>query len=144
MITIKSHEVYADVADFDTVTKRLVWRRRGPGERIRISGIFGRLGTESAVLYKRDGRLRLYVNRDDLDLSDVQSRFSSEGHRRRLQLSGRQGLLLDVDYNAPDINPPVNGVLTPGEDEENYDFALLLHNILVSPERRQTCLAVWE
>ncbi len=140
---LQDHKAFANVAEFDAATNHIRWRRREPGEPFRISGWIGDVGHKQVLLFKNEGRLFLRVGGDDLPVDEISAELLKIDHRRHLKIRRAGAVVFDVEYAKPVISPPINDVLSPGEDEESYDYGLMLYNILSDPERRNVGLETW-
>jgi|GEM_PF-1604655 len=143
MILVQDHESFADIAALNPESRSVEWRKRDQGSSTRTSGWIGKIGNEQVLLYKRDGKLRLLARGHECDADRAEVLLTIVGADRKFNFRCDGNSILDVIYASPRISPPINGVLSPGEDEENYDFAILVYNILTNPARMTVCLETW-
>jgi len=143
MILLQDHESFADIAALNPESRSVEWRKRDQGSPTRTSGWIGKIGNEQVLLYKRDGKLRLLARGNECDTDRAEVLLTSVGADRNFKFRCDGNCILEVTYASPRISPPISGVLSPGEDEENYDFGILIYNILTNPARMTVCLETW-
>jgi hypothetical protein len=143
MILLQDHDSFMDIAALSPESGALQWRKREEGNRTRTSGWIGRIGSESVSLYKRDNKLRVHVRGRECDADRTDVLLTPEGARCRFELRCEGESFFDVTYAPADVTPPSNHLLTAFEEDENYDFALLVFRILTNPERMRVCLETW-
>jgi len=143
MIILQDRDVFAQLAEFDPDSKRIDHRRRAPAEAVRMSGWIGRIGDDEVLFYKHAGALYLFVRGSTFSANGTEAHLTAHGKTRQFELRRAGDSILDVTYSAPTISPPINDVLSPGESEEHYDYALFLKNVLNDPARMAVCLEAW-
>jgi hypothetical protein len=143
MILLQDHESFADIAALNPESRSVEWRKRDQGSPTRTSGWIGKIGKEQVLLYKRGGKLRLLARGHECDADRADVLLASVGADRNFKFRCDGNSILDVTYTSPLISPLINDILSPGEDEENYDFAILVYNILTNPARMNVCLETW-
>lgn len=143
MITLRVRGAFAQLAEFDPDSKRIDNRKRAPGEAVRTSGWIGRIGNDEVLFYKHGGALYLFIRGRTFPANGTQAHLTAQGKTRRFELRHDGDSLLDLTYSTPTISPPINDVLSPGESEEDYDYALFLKNVLNDPARMAVCLEAW-
>jgi hypothetical protein len=143
MIILQDRGVFAQLVEFDPDSKHIDRRARGAGEAVRMSGWIGRIGNDDVLFYKCTGTLHLFVGGRTLPANETKAHLTVHGKTRRFEMACGGDSILDVTYSEPTISPPISDFLSPGESEEDYDYALFLKNVLNDPARLAVCLEVW-
>ena len=142
-LTLHSAEGFADVVLLaPRANSHRVEARSGQ----RCLGVFGILGGVSLALVAREGRLFLYRDGATSRVWPPEERLSvvwrrRGGRLRRLVVSAHREVVLDVTCEVPEWR--IEGDFTM-VDEEDFDFGLLISNILNSTERMALCVDAWE
>ncbi|MBF6171408.1 hypothetical protein IU476_07980 [Nocardia blacklockiae] len=121
-IVVQAADGQGPVGLFDPNTGAMQWVSVMPGP---ISGIYGQLGETSVVLFRREGRLRLWAEgcAVDLDEPGVEVHWGRSDPVRTWFQVGRGGVAV-VDARYP----------FPGADR---DFGRLISAIVADPRRRE-------
>ncbi|MCX7806595.1 MAG: hypothetical protein N3A38_15630 [Planctomycetota bacterium] len=90
------------------------------------------------ALFRCQGKLFLRFGDDLLEIADrtvARLEDTPSGRILIVEESGKE--LFRKTYPKPVIDPPLDGLMTPMGEEEDFDFGLFIHNVLNDKRRKQ-------
>lgn len=101
-------------------------------------GHFATISGKQIFFFRQDDGLHLRIEGEDYPLlDDVKVVLLTQGELNVLRVLKDEAILLDYSYPRPIIDPPINDVLSPLEEEEDYDFGLLIFNVMNDTARKK-------
>ncbi len=132
---VASHDAWANLAEFDSVTGALREFARGDVEEAAVQGHYARLSGTTAVLYWVSGSLWLRLGDvvRDVGGETVEVEWAASGGRASLSLAEDGEQVASVHYTP---GPYFEDDPTPAVKAEDFDFGLFVRNVLADPARR--------
>jgi hypothetical protein len=108
---------------------------------VHTQGSYSRLDGRWLAIYVDEGKLMLRCDQEVFPVTaTTRSVFRRAEQKHVFRLLDGERLLFCLEYTAPRIDPPLQFDPTAFVEEEDFDFALFLHNVLASPGRRAAFL----
>ena len=102
-----------------------------------LSGVFEEIGDVLLLFFRADGVLYVRVGEKGMELTDdIYSHHIAQDGHRRLTLHRGQDTLLDFSYPESDLGLYIPPNLVPFREDEDWDFGLFIHNVLLDSGRR--------
>jgi len=140
---LQCHSFYESVLEFDPESNEMRYKRRSDLRKLvesDLSGRFAMINNRVVLLFRYSGLLYLQCDHSRTEISDslqvqLVSKNDDRGHVWHICIKESDRVLLDESYIAQSADYAIFDP-TPFVEEEDFNFGVLLKNVVSSRDRR--------
>lgn len=138
MLILQSFDKFDVLAEFDPSTNTFFQHSKAENLSLpptTISGVFAQLGKTMMLLYRFNKQLYLQIADHKLEISNRVRASLIKADFCTLIIKSGEDIIFRLEYLPLVISPPLETIVTPFAEEEDFDFGLFVHNIINDPGR---------
>lgn len=143
MKLLGSHSIYANLAEYDIKNRTyIILSGDNSNNRSKTQGSYELLNNFFVAIFTKKNNIYLAIDDKLIKVNDgLRVDFTKDKHRRILKIVPENHGEIILDYSI-DESIQIENDPTPFIDDEDFDYGLLIYNILRTPERQKVLLGL--